>query len=322
MLAQWGRKALKVVSGVGAAEGSRRPGCLFPWEEATILCDGTVVCGCADTGALRPLGNIGERSLAEIWRGPAYAALREEIRTRFGRHPLCYNCSLAVDMEGRDYPDLPPLPRRAHVELTTRCNLACPGCDTHRVPRAADLMTEGVFRRVLEGLGPDLEHLGWFVDGESFLHPRALDWLALARAAAPGAHLRASTNGHFLKGDGRKRGLVESGLDEIIFSVDGARAESYGRYRVGGRHAFVLEEMRRLLEIRRELGSETPRVVWRYILFRWNDSEEEMAEARRLAAEIGVDRLAWRATRNPLAGYSRRFRPGSPDWERVRAEMY
>jgi hypothetical protein len=38
-----------------------------------------------------------------------------------------------------------------------------------------------------------------------------------------------------------------------------------------------------------ELGhTDRVQIVWQYILFEWNDSDEELAEARRRAAEIGV----------------------------------
>ena len=42
-----------------------------------------------------------------------------------------------------------------------------------------------------------------------------------------------------------------------------------------------------------------PYLNWRYILFKWNDSDEEMNLARRLATEIGVDRLSWEITDHP-----------------------
>ena len=60
-----------------------------------------------------------------------------------------------------------------------------------------------------------------------------------------------------------------------------------------------------------------PFLNWRYILFNWNDSDEEMALARRLAAEIGVDRLSWEITDHPENAYSRRFVPGTPALEAI-----
>jgi hypothetical protein len=47
-----------------------------------------------------------------------------------------------------------------------------------------------------------------------------------------------------------------------------------------------------------------------------------MKLARRLAAEIGVDRLCWEITDHPEHAYSRRFVPGSPDFESIRRETW
>ncbi len=61
---------------------------------------------------------------------------------------------------------------------------------------------------------------------------------------------------------------------------------------------------------------------WRYILFNWNDSDAEMARARELAAEIGVDRLCWELTDHPEDAYSRRFATGSPALDVIRHEIW
>ena len=65
-----------------------------------------------------------------------------------------------------------------------------------------------------------------------------------------------------------------------------------------------------------------PFVNWRYILFKWNDSDEEMDKARAMAAEIGVDRLCWEITDHPEDSFSRRFAPGAPDYDRIRYEIW
>ena len=65
-----------------------------------------------------------------------------------------------------------------------------------------------------------------------------------------------------------------------------------------------------------------PFVNWRYILFTHNDSDEEMDLARRMAAEIGVDRLSWEITDHPENMFSRRFMPGTPEWTRIEHEIW
>jgi hypothetical protein len=41
-----------------------------------------------------------------------------------------------------------------------------------------------------------------------------------------------------------------------------------------------------------------------------------------MAAEIGVDRLCWEITDHPENAFSRRFAPGTPDYERIRHEIW
>jgi hypothetical protein len=65
-----------------------------------------------------------------------------------------------------------------------------------------------------------------------------------------------------------------------------------------------------------------PVVNWRYILFTWNDSDEEMQRAREMAADIGVDRLTWEITDHPEGAFSRRFVPVAPDYERIKYEVW
>ncbi|MGH9147793.1 MAG: hypothetical protein ACRD1Q_13865, partial [Vicinamibacterales bacterium] len=59
-----------------------------------------------------------------------------------------------------------------------------------------------------------------------------------------------------------------------------------------------------------------------YILFNWNDSDEEMNLARSIAADVGIDRLCWEITDHPEDSFSRRFVPGSPDYATIRHEIW
>jgi hypothetical protein len=47
-----------------------------------------------------------------------------------------------------------------------------------------------------------------------------------------------------------------------------------------------------------------------------------MDRARALAGEIGVDRLTWEITDHPESAFSRRFVPGSADYERIKYEVW
>jgi MoaA/NifB/PqqE/SkfB family radical SAM enzyme len=71
-----------------------------------------------------------------------------------------------------------------------------------------------------------------------------------------------------------------------VVSCDGVDQESYGRYRVGGSFEQVLENLRWLVAHRR---GRRPFLVWQYLVMKHN--EAQMARARELATEVGVDLL-------------------------------
>jgi hypothetical protein len=66
-----------------------------------------------------------------------------------------------------------------------------------------------------------------------------------------------------------------------------------------------------MAEEKRAAGLDVPVLNWRYILFNWNDTDEEMNLARAMAADIGIDRLCWEITDHPEDSFSRRFAPGT-----------
>jgi hypothetical protein len=141
------------------------------------------------------------------------------------------------------------------------------------------------------------------------------------KARFPHVYLYTSTNGLAFTEEQARR-LARSGIDEVTFSIDGATQESYERYRRRGRLDVALRNLRAMADEKRALGRDLPFLNWRYILFRWNDTDEEMNLARSLAAEVGTDRLSWEITDHPEDSYSRRFAPGTPGHQAIRNEIW
>lgn len=304
--------------------------CMWPWETVTLTSDGTIVCGCADPYKQRPAGNAGLLTIREIWNGPVFQELRRGMQTN--NPHLCTHCNLigVTSDPNQQHPaesKLNYLPRRLFVEPCVSCNLSCyQACCNHEngihFTRSTRLLEYDTYTKIIDELGPTLQRIDFFNYGESFIHPKAIDMIQYAKSRYPHVYLFTSTNGLLLNTDDKLRRLVESGIDEITFSVDGARQDSYVKYRRGGDFNKVFQIMKRLVEIRKELKSDTPFTNWRYILFRWNDSEEEMQMARSLAAEIDVDRLCWEITDHPENSASERFVAGTADYQRIQHEIW
>ncbi len=302
--------------------------CDWIFDILVVLCDGKVVCGCADPKGERPLGNLRDAGLAGIWRSDKVRQIRRELNAGFSS--FCLPCGLKRIL-GDEEPvpqrpvDLEILPR-IFFEPTVLCNLDC--FQAVCAPGAGLAATRGrksfpldEFQALLREVGPRLIRLDFFNYGEPFLHPQALDMIELVKRQYPHVYLYTSTNGLLLNKEKIAR-LVRSGIDEVTFSVDGADQRTYGRYRQGGDFSRVLANMAALVREKKNLGREVPFINWRCILFQWNDSFLQMARVRRLAKKIGVDRLTWEITDHPPTAASKKFQIGTTAWRRIYHEIW
>ena len=294
-----------------------------------LLCDGRLVCGCADPYGRRVLGDTRTETVSAVWTGGRAASLRRDING--GGSKFCGDCPLKLPLK-KDEPaperplDVGPLPSRLYIECTAACNISCaqaccaPETGITRT-RQAGMLDFDTFSRVVDEAGPSLVRIDFFNYGETFLHKRAIEMCEYIKARLPQVYLYTSTNGLAFK-DGQVARLVHSGIDEVTFSIDGATADSYAVYRQRGDFDRAVANLRAAADEKRRAGRDVPFINWRYILFRHNDSDAEMDLARTLAAQIGVDRLCWELTDHPEDMFSRRFVPGSADLETIRHEVW
>jgi hypothetical protein len=294
-----------------------------------LLCDGRLVCGCADPYGRRVLGDARNSTVSASWTGETAAALRRDLNA--GGSRFCGDCPLKLPLKRDDTPPqrdpaVGPLPSRLYVETTAACNISCeqaccaPETGITRT-RQAGMLDFDLFRKVIDEAGPSLGRIDFFNYGEAFLHKRAVEMCEYIKAAFPHVYLYTSTNGLAFSEEAVRR-LVRSGIDEVTFSIDGATPESYARYRKRGDFDKAMRNLRFATDEKRSLGRDLPFINWRYILFRHNDSDEEMQRARQLATDIGVDRLCWELTDHPEDLFSRRFLPGSPALQSIRHEIW
>jgi hypothetical protein len=307
---------------------STRFQCTWPWDMLVMLCDGRLVCGCSDPYGKRVLGDARTASIEEVWKGPVVTNLRQDLN--HGGSSFCTDCPLKQPLAKDATPVVRPLeagrlPSRMFIECTAACNISCteavcaPETGITRT-RQAGMLDFALFQRVIDEVGPSLVRIDFFNYGEAFLHKRAIEMCEYIKSRFPHIYLYTSTNGLAFT-EAQARRLVHSGIDEVTFSIDGATQDSYARYRQRGRLDVALANLRSMVDEKRRSGRDLPFLNWRYILFKWNDSDEEMNLARTMAAEIGVDRFCWEFTDHPESAYSRRFAAG-PEREAIRRETW
>ncbi len=183
------------------------------------------------------------------------------------------------------------MPHTLSVEPAAVCNLHCPECPVGKgeLSRPQGILPFPLFKEIVDQTADHLLHLILYFQGEPFLAPEFFRMVAYAKAK--GLYVSTSTNGHYLD---RKTIplLLDSGLDRLIVSLDGATQESYMRYRVGGNLQRVEQGVAMLVRERNARGMKRPYIILQTLLLRHLLPERETIRQR--AAELGADRLEFK----------------------------
>jgi radical SAM protein with 4Fe4S-binding SPASM domain len=185
-------------------------------------------------------------------------------------------------------PNVKGLPISLSIEPTTSCNLRCPECPSglRNFTRPTGALEMPLFKKIIDETESHLQYLTFYFQGEPYLNPAFLDMVKYASDKK--IYTSTSTNAHYLNDENAKK-TIESGLDRLIISIDGTTQEIYEQYRVGGQLNKVLEGTQNIIKWKKELRSSTPYIIFQYLVVKPN--EHQIADAQRLADELGVDEL-------------------------------
>jgi radical SAM protein with 4Fe4S-binding SPASM domain len=181
---------------------------------------------------------------------------------------------------------LAALPVEYIVETTAKCNLYCPMCprETHKQPKAD--MAGDVFERLVRQSGRTAEHMMLIGLGEPFMDARILERIEFCHSHSISTLL--STNGTFL--DERVAAKVlDSPLEQITLSFDGASKETFEFYRKGARFEKVRDNFVRFAAMKHTRRSRL-QVVVQMVRMERNAGEVD-AFVRFWSGVPGVDRV-------------------------------
>ncbi len=137
--------------------------------------------------------------------------------------------------------ELNALPVEYIVETTAKCNLYCPMCprETHKQPK--EDMAEEIFERLVRESGESAEHMMLIGLGEPFMDRKIFDRIEYCERHNISTLL--STNGTFFDEKTCAR-LLDTPLEHITLSFDGATKESFEYYRKGANFEKVRDNFR------------------------------------------------------------------------------
>ncbi|MBN2707700.1 MAG: SPASM domain-containing protein [Calditrichaceae bacterium] len=178
----------------------------------------------------------------------------------------------------------------------------CPGIVGKRFGQKGFLSMEN-YQALIDDVGDYVFQILFWNQGEPFIHKSFLDMVRYAKQK--GIMAVASTNGYFIRNDEEAENIINSGLDQLIFSMDGTNQESYEKYRVGGNFNQVLGGLKRLSEARVRLKSKTPMIELQFIVFKHN--QQEIDQLIKMAKTFHIDRLSLKSAMIYIAEQSEKF---------------
>lgn len=204
------------------------------------------------------------------------------------------------------------LPSNLLIEPTNICNLKCPGCPTGCgiLNRPKGYMSLENFKKVINECEKSLDMVMLWNYGEPFLNKDLFKMIRYARDK----HIKVvtSTNAHFLPG--KIDELINSHINKVMVSLDGASKETYEKYRQNGNFETVMESIKNLCQKK----NKDIFVELQYIIMRHN--EHEVEKIKQIAKELKVDKLslksAWFLDKRLEEKY-RDIIPQNPKYQRV-----
>jgi MoaA/NifB/PqqE/SkfB family radical SAM enzyme len=138
---------------------------------------------------------------------------------------------------------------KIYIEPTVACNLDCITCFRNAWEQPIGRMSEESFEAILAGLREldPIPNVYFGGIGEPLFHPKTVDWIADVKAL--GVKVELITNGTILT-EKKSQELIDSGLDVLWVSIDGASPETYADVRMGAELPNIVRNLKRFAKMR------------------------------------------------------------------------
>lgn len=176
------------------------------------------------------------------------------------------------------------LPIHIQLEPTTYCNLNCKMCGRSQYLQHAAHLEVAAFQRILDQIHP--QKITFSGLGEPLTHPHLFEMVRLAKEQ--GCSINTTTNATLFT-PARSEQIVNSGLDLIKISIDGATRQTYQFIRGEDQFLQVLDGIRALNDAKKQAASLTPFIRLNYVMS--NANYHEIKATVELAKSLGVDAI-------------------------------
>jgi MoaA/NifB/PqqE/SkfB family radical SAM enzyme len=124
---------------------------------------------------------------------------------------------------------------------------------------------------------------GW---GEPLLNPHFHEMTRLSKEA--GCNIGFTTNGSYL-GINTIKKIIDNHVDLVSISFAGATATTHDTIRIGSKFDDLIRKIKQIQNLKNELGSENPQILYLFMMFR--DNLYELPKAIELSKQLGIESL-------------------------------
>ncbi len=263
-----------------------------------LRADGRLPCYCG-AGETITLGHIPVNGkpfhfIKDYYKNDLYALIRESMSYNMVPFPgICDQCAY-LEVDNRFEEEL--IDEEIdwfQWEPSSLCTLDCRWCADSKDFDTKKSRNKILSSEIFDNIVTDIAQHGLRLNmgnvcgvGEPTLNPHVWKMIHLVRTKL-GGNILLSTNGNRPYSDD----IVSSGLDKIKIAVDGINQDIYERYRKGGSLQKAISFTKAIAEQKLRMRLEKPTIIWQYIMFNYNDSDEDLITYQKMADENGVDQL-------------------------------
>ena len=190
-----------------------------------------------------------------------------------------------------------PFPPQIVLETTAFCNQKCIHCAHKTMMRKKGNMDMSLFKKIIEEIADkDRDAEVWMTFyGEALLLRYKLHYMIEYAKKRGLEYVILNTNAMLLNSE-MGHMLIDSGLDRLIFSVDGFTKETYEKIRVRGDRDVVFGNIVNFVELMRRRRAKRPMVEVQYSVM--EENEHEVEDFKKFWFERGVnikirEKLTW-----------------------------
>jgi MoaA/NifB/PqqE/SkfB family radical SAM enzyme len=171
------------------------------------------------------------------------------------------------------FPQLTPFLWDIETEITTSCYLKCIHCEHTYFDKnyLNQNITFEQFKKLIEQI-PNLKWINVTGEGSSFLNP---DFLKILRYLKSRDIYVDFSHDFFFMTDEIAKELINLKIERIYLSIDAATKKTYEKIRVNSNFDKVVSNIKRFIQLKKEMNSPLPEICFRMAFFKDNIQEVE-----------------------------------------------